>query len=215
MMKKILFLAIGLLIAGSVSAQKYFNSAPGNYDSFFQPKIGFEVGANISNIASNTASNFCTGTLTGFNAGITFELPLASAIRLSLAPEVLYSQKGYTAVTVNGNFTQRTQFIDVPLLAKFKIAPIFSFYVGPQASFLMLTKNTYDNGFIVTNQKYYDNSSNNLYLDGVVGVSFDLTQSVDLHARYTMDLQQNNSNGNIYVPNYSSQVWQIGLGFKF
>lgn len=214
-MKKILFLVIGLLTAGSVSAQKYFNSAPGNYDDFYQPKIGFEAGVNISNIVSNKASNFSTGTLTGFNAGITFELPLAAAVRLSLAPEVLYSQKGYTAVTVNGNFTQRTQFVDVPLLAKFKITPIFNFYLGPQASILMSTKNTYDNGFVVTSQKYYDNNSNNLYLGGVVGVSFDLTQSVDLHARYTIDLQQNNSNGNIYVPNYSNQVWQMGLGFKF
>jgi len=150
----------------------------------------------------------------GFNAGITFDLPLIYP--LSFAPEVLYSQKGYTAETSDGNFTQRTHYIDIPLLAKFRMGPAFNFYIGPQLSYLMSTTNTYDNGFTVTSEHYYENNyGHKSYLDGVVGVSFDINRNVDLHARYTLDLTQTNSYGDTYVPDYRNQVWQIGLGFKF
>ncbi len=218
-MKKILFLAIGLLVAGSVSAQRRFYHSPRNtmsndYSNFYQPTIGFEIGANISNSVSNSSSNYTTGSLAGLNAGITFNLPIIYP--LSFAPEVLYSEKGYTAATQDGNYTQRTNFIDVPLLAKFKLGPVANFYIGPQLSYLISTTNTYDNGFTVTSEQYYaNNNGHKSFLDGVVGVSFDFNRSVDLHARYTIDLQQTDNYGSTYVPNYSNQVWQIGLGFKF
>jgi opacity protein-like surface antigen len=52
-------------------------------------------------------------------------------------------------------------------------------------------------------------------LDGVAGISFTISDNIDLRARYTIDVQQNYANGNVYVPNYRNQVLQIGLGFKF
>jgi hypothetical protein len=93
---------------------------------------------------------------------------------------------------------------------------MFNFYIGPQLSYLLSTTNTYNNGFITTSEHYYeDNNGHKSFLDGVIGVSFDLNRSVDLHARYTIDLQQTDSNGYTYVPDYRNQVWQFGLGFKF
>ncbi|MDB5115387.1 MAG: hypothetical protein JWQ79_879 [Mucilaginibacter sp.] len=220
-MKKILFLAIGLLVAGSVSAQRYYHSPRSysnnndNYDDFYQPRVGFEIGVNVSNMISSNNSNYNTGSLAGLNAGITFDLPIIYP--LSFAPEVLYSQKGYTASTTDGNFTQRTNFIDVPLLAKFRVGPAFNFYIGPQLSYLISTTNTFDNGFTVTSEEHYNsnNGGHKTFMDGVIGVSFDLNRSVDLHARYTLDLDQTDYYGNTYVPNYRNQVWQFGLGFKF
>ncbi|MCC8425664.1 porin family protein [Mucilaginibacter sp. UR6-11] len=219
-MKKILFFAICLLVAGSVSAQRrYYHSPRGDGgsrssgDDFYSPKIGLEIGANVSNQISTSSSNYSTGSLGGLNAGLTFDLPIIYP--LSFAPEVLYSQKGYEATTANGIFTQRTHFIDVPLLAKFKVGPAFNFYIGPQLSYLLSTTNTYDDGFLVSSEHYYeDNNGHKSFLDGVLGVSFDLNRSVDLHARYTLDLQQTDSQGSTYVPNYRNQVWQFGIGFK-
>lgn len=219
-MKKILFLAICLLVAGSVSAQRrYYHSQRGsnkhNNDNgdFYSPKIGLEIGANVSNQVSSSNSNYSTGSLGGLNAGITFDLPII--FPLSFEPEVLYSQKGYEATTNDGIFTQRTHFIDVPLLAKFKVGPGFNFYIGPQLSYLLSTTNTYDNGFLVSSEHYYENNNGHKsFLDGVLGVSFDINRSVDLHARYTLDLQQTDSQGSIYVPNYRNQVWQFGIGFR-
>jgi len=220
-MKKFFFLAICLLIAGSVSAQRrYYHSQRGynnarNDDNsdFYTPSVGFEIGANVSNMVSSN-SGYSTGSLAGLNVGLTFDLPIIYP--LSFAPEVLFSQKGYTATTNDGSFTQRTNFIDVPLLAKFRVAPAFNIYVGPQLSYLLSTTNTYDNGFETSSEQYYENNNGHKsYLDGVLGVSFDLNRNVDLHARYTIDLEKTDYRGNTYVPNYQNQVWQFGVGFKF
>ena len=57
-------------------------------------------------------------------------------------------------------------------------------------------------------------------LDGVLGVSFDLSRDVELRFRYTRDLQPNQQtqlttpNG-AYNADYRDQVFQVGLGFKF
>lgn len=220
-MKKLLFFAICLLVAGSVSAQGYYygphriirRTAPRKImDDYYRPRVGFTVGGNISNTINAYNSNFSTGAIAGFNAGIIFELPIVYP--LSFAPEVLFSQKGYAAVTNDGNFTQRSNYIDVPLLAKFHMSPTFNFLIGPQVSFPISTTNTYDNGFAVTSEQYYNNFSQKTILDGVVGVSFDFSPNVELRFRYTLDLQPNDQN-NTYGGDYRNQVYQIGLGFKF
>jgi hypothetical protein len=221
-MKKILFFAICLLVAGSVSAQRRYYHSPrdnggyrsnNNDDDFYSPKIGLEIGGNVSNQINSNNSDYSTGSLGGLNAGLTFDLPIIYPF--SFAPEVLYSQKGYEATTTNGIFTQRTHFIDVPLLAKFKVGPMFNFYIGPQLSYLLSTTNTYDDGFVVSSEKSYENNNGHKsYLDGVLGVSFDITRSVDLHARYTLDLQRTDAQGDTFVPAYRNQVWQFGIGFR-
>ena len=100
-------------------------------------------------------------------------------------------------------------------MAKFRVGPVFNFYVGPQLSYLLSTTNTYDNGFVISSEQYYENNNGHKsFLDGVIGVSFDLNRSVDLHARYTIDLEKTDDYGNTYVPNYRNQVWQFGIGFR-
>jgi len=219
-MKKIHLLALFLLFAGSVSAQYYDPNRPvrqrprrtAQRPSQEQVQVGLALGINTSNIVDANNSYRGTGTVTGFNAGITFDAPIA--YNFSFAPEVLYSQKGYFAETVDGNLTQRYNFIDVPLLAKFKIAPGFNFLVGPQVSFLVSSNSTFDNGFTITNENNYTYNGNNIFIDGVVGLSVDFGRYVDLHTRYAIDLNQTTSNSTV-IPNYRNQTWQFGIGFKF
>jgi len=220
-MKKILFLlTICLLVAGSVSAQQYYygprrvRRAPERRrdDDFYKVKVGLTGGLNIANTVDAYNSNYTTGTIAGWNAGLYLDIPLIYP--LSFEPEVLFSQKGFTAQTTDGNLTSRSNFIDVPLLAKFHLAPGFNFLIGPQLSFLTSTTNTYDNGFAVTAQDHYNYNNNTTFLDGVIGFSVDLNPAVELRARYTIDLNENDGNGS-YVPDYRNQVFQLGLGFKF
>ena len=220
MKKFFLILAISLCVAGSVSAQRFIRqryqqtNRSNVGDDFYQPKLGFDIGANFSNSITSYNSNYKTGSIIGLNAGLTLDLPIIYP--LSFAPEVLFSQKGYEANTADGDFTQRTNYIEIPLLAKFHLSPMFNIFVGPQLSYLLSTTNTYSNGFTTSSEHFYENNNGHKsFLDGVIGVSFDLNRSVDLHGRYTIDLQQTDSNGNTYVPDYRNQVWQIGLGFKF
>jgi hypothetical protein len=219
-MKKLLFFTICLLIAGSVSAQVYYaprrvvrhRAVRQQADDFYKVKVGLTGGLNIANTVDSYNSDYSTGAVAGFNAGLFLELPVVYPF--SIEPEVLYSQKGFTAVTPDGNLTQRSNYIDVPILAKFRVSPSFNFLIGPQISFPVSTSVTYDDGFNVTNEGSYSNYSQKTILDGVVGVSFDITPSVELRARYTIDLETNDQN-NAYGGDYRTQVWQLGLGFKF
>jgi hypothetical protein len=216
-MKKILFMAICLFAAGSVSAQQYYygprhprHQQQRRADDFYKVKFGLTGGLSLANTVDAYNSYYSTGTIAAFNAGIYFDVPLAYPV--SFEPEVLYSQKGFTGQLTDGsNFTSRSGFIDVPLLAKFHLTPGFNFLVGPQVSFLTSTSNTY-HGFDATTQDNYNFNGSNTFLDGVIGVSFDINPLVELRARYTIDLTSND--GNQYYGDYRNQVFQIGIGFR-
>jgi hypothetical protein len=225
-MKKILFFAICLLFAGSVSAQGYYygprrvvkRPPPRRQtDDFYRVKVGIAGGLNIADAVNAYNNNYTTGTIAAFHVGLTLDVPLIYP--LSFAPEVLFSQKGYSTQVsdANGNssnFTQRSNFIDVPLLAKFRLSPAFNFVVGPQISFPISTSNTYDNGYVPTAQEHYNTTSDRTVVGGVVGFGFDINPSVELRFRYVYDFSSTDDN-NYYVPGYRNEVYQIGLGFKF
>ena len=219
-MKKFLLIAIIGLIAGTVSAQviyvprKVVRRRPPvqRVDDFYKVRLGITGGVSIANAVNAYNTYNSTGTIAGFNAGLTLDIPIAYPF--IFAPEVLYSQKGFIAATDYGSFTQRNNYIDVPLLAKFHLAPNFNFLIGPQVSFPISTTQTYDTGFTSAEQQQYNTTNDKTILDGVIGVSFDLSSNVELRARYTIDLQPNDENTTLNG-DYRNQVWQIGLGIKF
>jgi hypothetical protein len=209
-MKKIVLLVTMALLAGTVSAQTYFNGDRADYDTYYQSKFGFEVAANISNATPGT--NFQTSSVTGITAGFNVNLPVSHT--LSIVPALMYSQKGYIANTPAGDYTQRFQSIDLPVLAKFHTGSVFNFYLGPQASYLVSTTNKFSQNFAATGRENYQYSGNNLRYQGVVGVGIDITHAINVHTRYAFDLQGTPTNGNTVVPSYRNQAWQIGVGFN-
>ncbi|MES2108329.1 MAG: porin family protein [Bacteroidota bacterium] len=220
-MKKILFAAICLLIAGSVSAQGYYyghrraarRSAPrSSSNDFYKVRVGIAGGFNFADAVDSYNADYTTNGITAYHVGLTLDIPIVYPV--SFAPEVLFSQKGYSAQTNDGNFTQRSNFIDVPLLAKFRLSPFFNFVVGPQVSFPISTTNTYDDGFNVVNREHYSTTNDRTVLDGVIGVGFDINPNVEIRARYTIDFQETDDNA-YYIPGYRNEVFQLGIGFKF
>lgn len=225
-MKKIIFLSICLLItAATVNAQRryphrgrrpYYRTSQRNSPPPDKVKFGVVGGVNISNIVNINDPNFTTDTKAGANVGISLDVPIHYP--LSFETELLYSEKGYRAITPYGTFTQRNNFIDLPLLAKITLTPGFNLLVGPQVSFLLSTQNVYTDGFTTTVQNQYNTDSNGYnktIVGGVLGVSFDLSPNIELRGRYITDLQNTNINGVSNIPQYRNQVWQIGLGLKF
>jgi len=213
-MRKIFFAAaMVLLIAGTADAQRRGYRKQRSSDDFYQPRIGLTGGLNIANTISSRNSDFSTDTKLGANFGLLIDIPIIYP--LSFQPEILYSQKGYRANTAYGQFAQRANFIDVPILAKLKLAPAFNVVVGPQVSFLMNTRNTYYDGFDIIQQSKYTYNGDKTFVGGVIGIGLDLNRNVELRGRYTIDFQENNPNGSSGVPDYRNQVWQVGLGFKF
>jgi hypothetical protein len=225
-MKKLVFLiAICLLVVGSVSAQGYYygprrvRRPPPRQrsDDFYRVKFGIAGGLNLADAYNAYNPSYSTGSIAAFNVGFTLEVPIAYP--LSFEPEVLFSQKGYTAQLTDdngatGNFTQRSDFIDVPLLLKFRLSPYFNFVVGPQISFPVSTTNTYGSGFTQTSQQTYNTTSDRTVGGGVIGVGFEINPNVELRFRYTYDFNETTDNS-YYIPGYRNEVYQIGLGFKF
>lgn len=225
-MKKLIFFTLCLFAAYTASAQRYYgpprrrppyrgerHERRQRDDDFYRIKVGVTGGLNIANTIDANNANFSTDAIASFNAGLTLDIPIAYPI--SFAPEILYSGKGYAANTEYGRFTQRTNYIDVPLLLKVKLAPNFNFLVGPSINFLTSTNNKYETGFQTDYEHFYNNRGDQTDISGVIGLSVDLSRNVELRARYNIDLTSNNPDNDSYLPNYRNQVWQIGLGFKF
>jgi len=223
-MKKLLIFAIALLTVGTVSAQhryppprRYPNQRVEQrrpYNDFYRIRFGLVAGMNVANVINVNNADYNTDTKLGLNIGGSVDIPIIYP--LAFEGEVLYSQKGYRANTIDGDFTQRRNFIDVPLLAKLQLTPGFNFVIGPQVSFLTSTQNIYRNGFSVTKEEVYSRDADGYtrsILGGVLGLGVDLGPNAELRGRYTLDLQNNDDRGS-YSPQYRNQVWQIGLAFK-
>ena len=221
-MKKFIFFAICLFAAGAASAQTYYGPRrPRHYARHEQQrrpyndnqiKVGFTAGLNVANSLDAYDSRFSSSSIAAFNVGLTLDVPVTNYF--SFAPEVSFSQKGFSADLADSHFTERTNYIDVPLLAKFKIVPGFNFLIGPQLTFLTSQRDTYRNFDTNEETRFDGHQGDQSYVAGVVGVSFDINRNVEIRGRYNIDLSRNSSN-EADLPDFRNQVWQIGLGFKF
>lgn len=208
-MKKFFLIAICVLLAGASNAQTFFNGARTDYDNFYQTRVGVAIGAGLSGV-QGVRNNFNSGAVAGFNAGFTLDYPINH--NLIIRSELLYSQKGYSASTSAGNFTQRSQFVDIPLLARMPVGRI-DLFAGPQFSYMI--SNSYNfGGSFNSNQDYYKYTGSRTFVAGVVGAGVNLTQKVDLYARYAIDIKGINTNGSTFLPSYRNQALQISLGFQ-
>ncbi|MBS7566156.1 PorT family protein [Mucilaginibacter sp. Bleaf8] len=212
-MKKLFLLAIALSAAVAANAQRRWYRPQQRSDDFSNVRVGVTGNLNIANTISSDNSDFSTRTKAGFAGGLFVDIPVAYP--LSIDAELLYSQKGYRASTINGDFAQRANFIDVPLLLKFRLTPGFNVLAGPQFSFLTSTRNTYYDGFNTIYEERYKYDGDKNFITGVLGLSVDLNRNVELRGRYAIDLHENNPDGSGGVPEFRNQVWQFGLGFKF
>ena len=206
-MKRIFILAIALFITGVANAQ--------STDKLV--RIGAKAGANFSNIIKDDGNNdFKTDYLVGYHAGLTLDIKLLE--NLAFTPELLYSTKGYKAETVLGDFTQRTHFIDLPILASIRLAEGLNVVAGPQVSFLLSTDNKFENGFGTVEQQIIEDESDRFkksLVGGVIGFRYDFNNQVGINGRYALDFQKNNRDGSSNTPEFKNQVFQVGLGIKF
>lgn len=203
-MKKIFILAIGLFVGTAVHAQD-------------RVKFGIKAGVNLSNIIQGDGdNNFDTEVKAGFTGGFTAEVPLIAGLQFT--PEVLYSQKGYKLTYDYGTFRQTTNFIDIPILFSLRLGSAFNIVAGPQVSFLLSTKNSFDDGFGTVEETRVRDDSDRFkksLIGGVIGFRYDVNDRFDIHARYALDFNKNNDYESDYTPQFRNQVYSLGVGVKF
>ncbi|MBG8553351.1 porin family protein [Hymenobacter guriensis] len=148
-MKKTPLLALSLLSAAALSASSAYAQGPTGF------RVGLKAGGTYSNVSGDDVKQF-TGSgydtslgsyKLGYNAGLTFNLPVTSDGFFSIAPELLYNRKGYEITSDQKNGLpsgvskyeieqQRVlHYLDLPIMARIN-ADGFFFEAGPQVSYL-------------------------------------------------------------------------------
>jgi hypothetical protein len=166
---------------------------------------GLKFGYNLAAVSFDGETE--TGQRHGFHAGFYGESFLAEVIALQV--ELLYSQQGYELRDNGGTFTQKLDYINMPL--SLKIYPNDNFYLeaGPQAGLAINHKEEFDSNFSLfnTSQEFepqrFDWGVN-------FGAGFKTDSGVSLGVRYHLGM------GDIYDEGSpQNRVWQFSLGFDF
>ena len=211
-MKKNFFAILALiLMANTMNAQDAASS------SSDQIHIGLKVGGNYSNIYDSQGEKYNADGKIGFATGAFVSIPIGTY--LGIQPEVLFSQKGFTATSsvlgADVKLTRTTNYIDIPVFLAIKPSEMITILVGPQYSYLMKQNDKFTNPItnIETNTDFNtDNIRKNTFCL-VGGVDINLSNIV-LGARVGMDMYNNNGDGTSTTPRYKNVWAQATVGFR-
>lgn len=180
--------------------------------------FGIKAGANLSNVYDTEGEDFESDAKFGFVGGIYLSIPIGPF--LGLQPEVLFSQKGFSATgSLLGNsygLTRTLNFIDVPILIQLKPSPFLTILAGPQYSYLLSKTDKFNTGAITTEQRdEFDNDNLRKNIFCFLG-GFDINiMQTSLGARVGWDIMRNNGDGTSTTPRYKNMWVQGTLGFRF
>lgn len=185
MKKPFLFFAVACVAAILFINQVYAQSQ--------KIRVGVKAGIDLMTLSTVSDNDFLTNYnyRVGLRVGVYADVPLASD--MSLVPQVLYAQKGGNAkVTGNGltfRGTAQLNYFDVPLLFGFKPLSAFTFFAGPQFSFLASRKTV----FPTTNNRVIVNTSTSglrkTILGGNLGVGYNGDEHMSFNLHYLLDFQ--------------------------
>jgi len=176
---KALFLLTVLTVVASSSLMAQSNPNP-------TARVGIKAGLNVSNLYINDVDD--NNARFGFNGG--FYGQIASSESFAIQPELLYSTKGSQADyggIVNSTVRFNLNYIDLPVLAVFKLGPSAEIHVGPYASYLVSANIKYS-GNIGNGTDKIDRDQLKSYdygLSGGFGLNFG---AVQIGARYNYGL---------------------------
>jgi len=174
-----------------------------------QFQFGVKGGVNFSNVNGDGLDGVSTSSLTGFNAGVYFKLPLAH--HLAIQPELVYSGQGFKISESGITATQHENYFNVPVLLKYTYAGLF-LETGPQFGFLM-SANEKVQGTSEDNKSGFNSSD----IAWVFGVGFKIpTTPVSIDARYNLGISNiannsDNSGGGSSSGSVHNGVFQLGL----
>ncbi len=210
-MKKLSIIAIALtMITLNANAQ--------DDETRDQLHIGARVGLNYANVYDAQGEEFDADPKIGYVLGAFLAIPIGTYI--GVQPEVLYSQKGFSAtgkvLGLNYDFTRTTTYLDIPIFLALKPTEFLTILAGPQFSYLMKRKDVFETG--VTTLEQEQQFQNDEIRKNTLGASVGLDVNIGLiviGARANWDLQENNGDGTSTTPRYKNQWLQATLGLRF
>ncbi len=187
-MKKIFFIsALLLFTATTIQAQSV--------------KFGIKAGFNYANeLGTNIKINgrdYKTEAITSYHAGLVAQIGLFKGV--AFQPELVYSTQGATYTNTLADIQNELGYISIPAILKIDLNKTFSLELGPQASFLLSEKNTFD-----------AKDSNTFDFSVVGGLGLKVTKSIFLQARYGLGLTEMSKDAQT-----KNSVVQVSAGILF
>lgn len=102
------------------------------------PRTGVKGGLNVSNLYIDDVSD--ESLRPGFHLGVFTQLPVSDFFVIQ--PEVIYSTKGARAtydtdlIDLEGEYKFNLNYVDVPILATFRLGESANIHIGPYVSYL-------------------------------------------------------------------------------
>ncbi|MFD2727703.1 porin family protein [Hyunsoonleella rubra] len=166
-------------------------------------QFGVKAGYNLSNLGGDVQDNKL---LSGFNVGGFVVMSLLENLMMQL--EVALSKQGTRWDDGMYNERYRLAYVNVPVLAKYKVVDRLYVEAGPQVGLLV------DAQYIDDNDKEdIKDSFKTVDLSAGIGVEYKITDHLGANARYTFGLCNINENSDTFKIN--NNVLQIGGSWTF
>lgn len=212
-MKKLSLIAITLtMITLNVNAQD------DAMDTRDQLGFGAKIGLNYANVYDSEGEEFDADPKLGMAVGAFVSIPIGTYF--GIQPEVLYSQKGFSAtgkiLGLKYDFTRTTSYLDIPIYFAIKPSEFITIVAGPQFSYLLSKKDVFATTVttIEQEQEFENDNIRKNTLGASLGLDINIGHFV-IGARAAWDLQENNGDGTSTTPRYKNQWLQATVGFKF
>lgn len=172
-----------------------------------QVQFGVKAGANFSTLTGSDVSG--AKTKVGFQGGVLVGVPLAGSF--CLQPEVNYSMQGAKASTSGADFSLSQNYLNVPVLFKYKHESGFFAETGPQIGFLMSAK--LSGGGNSVDVKSDCKSTDFSWAFGLGYLVKSVNAGID--ARYNLGLTNNETSGSNSNGTVKNSVIQVGIFYLF
>lgn len=206
------------IITALCAAAAFFVSANAQETDFrSRTTVGLKAGLNISNVYDVETDDFEADAKVGFAGGGFITVPVGRL--LAIQPEILYSQKGFSAsgsfFGSNYNITRTLNYLDIPIFISVRPSKFLSIMAGPQFSYLMSRNDRFTNNSFtsVTEQNFANDDIRRNTVCFVGG--FDINSNrIVIGGRIGWDLFNNLGNGDSNYPRYKNVWGQATLGFR-
>ncbi|MFC6996167.1 porin family protein [Rufibacter roseus] len=215
MKKNVLFLALAAALSFSVAQAQT------------GPRIGLKAGVTYSNLAGNLENEDIYKNRLGFVGGLTANLPLAADGFLSIQPELLYTQKGYTyrdqAFTLGTeNITRQGDvifnYVELPVFLRVNTGVLY-FEAGPQVSYLVHITNESEerignSSFEQSNRINKDNMAE-FEIGYGAGLGLQTPGGFNLNLRYNGSINSLAKENNDELTNGRHSAFLLTIGYMF
>lgn len=201
-----------------LTQDKYFDFNNERTDFRERLMFGPKIGLNLSNVYDSQGEQFNANSKIGLAIGGFVAIPLGKYI--GVQPELLISQKGFNAKGLlflsTYQLTRTTTYIDLPVLFAFKPSEFITLLAGPQYSYLIKQKDTYESGTTTIEQQtaFENDNLRKSTLCMILGSDLTLKRTM-LGVRAGWDIQNNNGNGTSTIPRYKNVWYQLTIGYRF